>query len=235
MSEILKSSKKLLNNDPLLNSLKPITNIQDLITKDQEGSIYDSIPKPPSPPDSYDSLEYKPSVSFSQSVMTVPEKDILPIEKSQDFTPIPETEVSSKDLSPLEESLDKPLEESLDKPLEQSLDMPLEESLDMPLEESLDMPLEESLEQDSVEENSVSIVDGIPKMTTNPEEIIESTEVKNDNVAYNPPDLSMIGSRKFSIGGKKRYTIKKKRTTRKGQKNKHKKSNKKRGRNTRKH
>lgn len=211
MSEILKSSKKLLNNDPLLNSLKPITNIQDLITKDQEGSIYDSIPKPPSPPDSYDSLEYKPSVSFSQSVMTVPEKDILPIEKSQDFTPIPETEVSSKDLSPLEESLDKPLEQPLD------------------------MPLEESLEQDSVEENSVSIVDGIPKVTTNPEEIIESTEVKNDNVAYNPPDLSMIGSRKFSIGGKKKYTIKKKRTTRKGQKNKHKKSNKKRGRKTRKH
>lgn len=211
MSEILKSSKKLLNNDPLLNSLKPITNIQDLITKDQEGSIYDSIPKPPSPPDSYDSLEYKPSVSFSQSVMTVPEKDILPIEKSQDFTSIPETEVSSKDLSPLEESLDKPLEQPLD------------------------MPLEESLEQDSVEENSVSIVDGIPKVTTNPEEIIESTEVKNDNVAYNPPDLSMIGSRKFSIGGKKKYTIKKKRTTRKGQKNKHKKSNKKRGRKTRKH
>lgn len=211
MSEILKSSKKLLNNDPLLNSLKPITNIQDLITKDQEGSIYDSIPKPPSPPDSYDSLEYKPSVSFSQSVMTVPEKDILPIEKSQDFTSIPETEVSSKDLSSLEESLDKPLEQPLD------------------------MPLEESLEQDSVEENSVSIVDGIPKVTTNPEEIIESTEVKNDNVAYNPPDLSMIGSRKFSIGGKKKYTIKKKRTTRKGQKNKHKKSNKKRGRKTRKH
>lgn len=212
MSETLKSSKKLLNNDPLLNSLKPITNIEDLITENEKGSIYDSIPKPPSPPDSYDSLEYKPSVSFSQTPMVVPEKDILPIEKSGDFTSIPETEVSSKDLSPLEESLDNPLEAPLEQPLDESLE-----------------------KEESVEETSVNIVDGTPKITTNPEEIIESTEVKNDNVAYNPPDLSMIGSRKFSIGGKKKYTIKKKRTTRKGQKNKHKKSNKKRGRKTRKH